>query len=306
VERLIGDRLEPRDLRQLAGQRWDVAVDTWAGAPRAARDSAAILADRVDHFVYVSSVSVYAPPPPRGVIETAATVPASPDADDGGDYAERKRGAELAVQAAFGTRALLARAGLILGPYEDVGRLPWWLLRMDRGGEVLAPGPADMSIAYIDARDLATWMLDAAARALGGAYNVVSRSGHATMGTLLEACRQAAGPSAELTWVDPAIIERAGIAPWTELPIWLPPEHEYRGNHEADVERAHGAGLRCRPVEETARDTWDWLLTVGKQPPLRPDLDPPGLDPVKERAVLDAWDGSRRARPDAFIRRPEG
>ena len=292
VEALSGDRLVPGDLGVLRERRWDVVVDTWSGAPSAVRDSAAALRDGAARYVYVSSGSVYAPPPRIGGDESAPVVEASPDAGDV-DYPERKRGAELAVLAAFGDRALLARAGTIVGPHEDVGRLPWWLLRLARGGEVLAPGPADLPLQLIDARDLAAWMLDAAATGHSGPFNAVSRSGHATMGGLLEACRAATGGDAELSWVDAAAVERAGIEAWTELPIWLPPTHEYRALHEADVERAHAAGLRARPVQETVRDTWAWLESVDHRPRVRPDLPPLGLDPVKERRVLAAWHAGR-------------
>jgi nucleoside-diphosphate-sugar epimerase len=288
VERVLGDRLRPGDLDRLGQREWDFVVDTWSGAPRAARDGAAALADRAKRYLYVSSGSVYAPPPPIDGDESARTVDASPDAGDG-DYAAMKRGAELGVTAAFGDRALLARAGTILGPHEDVGRLPWWLLRMERGGEVLAPGPPELPLQYIDARDLARWLLDAAGDGLSGPFNVVSRSGHATMGELLEACRSVTGGGAVLTWADPGFVQDAGIEPWSELPIWLPADHEYRGMHASDVERAHRAGLRCRPLGETVRDTWEWLVSIGRQAPLRPDRDRPGLDPDKERAALAAW-----------------
>lgn len=287
VTRLLGDRGNPSDLERLRSGRWDIVVDTWSGASRAVRDSAAILAGLVDRYAYVSSESVYAPPPQVGGDESGRTVDASPDAGDV-EYPERKRGAELAVEAAFGERALLARAGLILGPYEDVGRLPWWLLRLDRGGEVLAPGPADRALQYIDARDLAAWLLDGSVNGLSGAYNAVGRSGSATMGSLLEACRSATGSDAVLTWVDAEVIERFGIEPWTELPIWLPPDHELRAMHDMNVERALAAGLRSRPLEETVRDTWAWLIAVGKRPPLRSDLPPVGLGPDREREVLAA------------------
>lgn len=288
---LTGDRLDPASLEQLRAGRWDVAVDTWAGIPKAARESAAVLADRADRFVYISSESVYAPPPPRGVDETAATVDASPDADvDDGDYAVRKRGSELAIAAAFGDRALIARPGLILGPHEDVGRLPWWLLRMARGGEVLCPGPRDQPLQYIDARDLATFVLDAAAAGRHGPFNVVGRRGVTTMGSLLEACHAVAGaPETRMTWLSPAAIEAAGIEPWTELPIWLPPDHESAALHDSDVERAHAAGLRSRPMEETVADTWRWLQRLEGPPPLRSDVAQPGLAPARERAALRAW-----------------
>jgi nucleoside-diphosphate-sugar epimerase len=289
AERVVGDRLEPASLAPLLECDWDVVVDTWSGAPCAARDSAAMLADRAARYAYISSCSVYAPPPPMGLDESAPTVDASPDAEHG-DYPALKRGAELAIAAAFGERALLARAGLILGPHEDVGRLPWWLARMAAGGEVLAPGPPDLQLQYVDARDLAGFVIDAALAGHGGPFNVVSRPGHATMASLLDACRTvAAPPGTRLTWVDADAVVAAGIEPWTELPVWLPPGHEYAGLHAADVERAHAAGLTTRPVRETVADTWTWLSSLEGPPPLRPDLPRPGLAPDKERAVLAAW-----------------
>jgi hypothetical protein len=161
------------------------------------------------------------------------------------------------VERVFLDRALLARAGTILGPYENVGRLTWWLARMARGGEILCPGPADLEIQYIDARDLANFVIDASTAGHSGPFNVVSHRGHATMGSLLEACHQAAGPNdAVMTWVDPETIATAGIEPWTELPIWIPPGHEYSGMHDANVDRAYRAGLHCRPVTETVLDAW--------------------------------------------------
>jgi 2'-hydroxyisoflavone reductase len=304
AERLVGERLRPGDLQQLRERRWTYVVDTWAGAPKAATDSAAVLADRAERYLYVSSESVYAHPPPLGADESAETVAASPEAD-AGDYPSRKRGAELAIEAAFGDRALLARAGAILGPYEDVGRLTWWLLRMHRGGEVLAPGPQERTVQYVDARDLARWLLEAASSGRSGPFNVTCRQGHATMGALLTACREASGGAAELTWVSPGHVEAAGIEPWSELPLWLPPDHEYAWLHDMNVERAHAAGLHCRPVEETVRDTWDWLLSIDKRPPVKEDADP-GLDPAKEQAALAAWHVSRpaRAAPPTSRRRP--
>ncbi len=294
VERLIGDRGNPRDLARLADGEWDVVADTWSGAPRAASDSAAVLSGRARGYVYISSGSVYAPPLALGADESAPTVPASPRAD-GGEYSELKRGAEVAVQAAFGDRALLARAGLILGPHENVGRLPWWLTRMAAGGEILAPGPPDLPLQYIDVRDLAAFVLHAVLGGRGGAYNVVSRRGHATMGSLLEACRAVAGRSgARLTWVDPDAVLEAGIEPWSELPIWIPPEHEYAALHDASVERAYADGLRCRPVQETVADTWSWLSGMGGVAPLREDRPRPGLDPGRERAALKAWHRNHR------------
>jgi 2'-hydroxyisoflavone reductase len=288
---LHADRTDPAALASaLGGESWDAVIDTWSGAPRVVADAAALLAGRAGHYGYVSSESVYRSFSVPGADESAPVVDADPASDDGGDYQAAKRGGELAAVAAFGDRALLARAGLILGPYEIVGRMPWWLRRLERGGEVLAPGPPDLPLQYIDCRDLAAWMLSAADRGLGGAFNTVSRRGHATMATLLEAAREVTGSRATLVWVSPEVIEAAGIEPWIELPVWVPPSGEYVGIHDSDVSAAYAAGLTCRPVSQTVADTWRWLQAEG-DPPSRPGLPVHGLSPDTERRVLAGLGG---------------
>jgi len=279
VKVLTGDRLG--DLGALAGGRWDAVVDTWSAEPGAVRASAQLLKGRVDRYAYVSSRSVYAWPTPAGLDETAPVV----EGGDG-DYAAVKRGGELAAEEAFGDRALLARAGLILGPWENVGRLPWWLQRIARGGDVLAPGPRDLALQYVDVRDLAAWILDALAVGLGGPYNVVSPPGHTTMGELLAQCAAVTGSSAVLRWAAPEVIEAAGIEPWTQLPMWLPPGEDYDTMHGGDVSKALAAGLRCRPVAETVADTWTWLRSLPGPAPQRPDRPPVGLPVDAEARVL--------------------
>lgn len=287
VTGLRGDRTAEGGLAALADGTWDLAVDAWSWGADAVRDSARALAGRVGHYSYVSSRSVYDLPElerdaTRG--EDSPVVSADPDAGDG-EYAQNKRGAELALEREFGERTLLVRAGLILGPHEDVGRLPWWLHRMARGGEVLAPGPRELPLQCVDVRDLAAWTLDAAARGLTGPYDVVSEPGHATMGTLLECCAEVTGGSARLRWVAPEVITAAGIEPWTELPVWLPPGGLHRALHGSDVSKALGAGLRCRPVTETVADTWAWLRAL-PQAPQRADRPRVRLSPQKEAEVL--------------------
>ena len=285
---LHADRTDPAMLRAALGTaEWDAVIDTWSGAPAVVRDSAALLTDRAGHYGYVSSRSVYRWPPPPGQDESGPVVDGDPADTGQEDYAAAKRGGELAAAEAFGDRALLARAGLIIGPYEIVGRMPWWLGRIDRGGDVLAPGPPDRPLQLIDCRDLAAWMLSAADRGLGGAFNTVSKSGHATMASLLDAAISATGSSARLVWVSPEVIESAGIEAWTELPIWLPPTGEAAGLHDGDVSAAYAAGLTCRPIEETIADTWRWLQAEG-YPEARPGT---GLDPDSERRVLDSLPG---------------
>ncbi|MFJ9900191.1 SDR family oxidoreductase [Streptomyces sp. NPDC091280] len=288
VRVLRGDRTAPGGLDALAGGEWDAVVDTWSAAPRAVHEAARLLAGRAGRYVYVSSCSVYAWAPPAGYTEDAPVVEgAEPDAGPT-DYARDKRGGELAALAAFGAeRSLFVRAGLILGPYENIGRLPWWLTRVARGGPVLAPGPRELALQYVDVRDLAEWVLGSVERESSGPYNVISPRGHATMGSLLEACARVTGSAAELRWTSADVVLGAGIEPWTQLPVWIPDGSEgYGALHCADVSRAVGTGLSCRPVEETVADTWAWLRGIGGSAPRRPDRPPVGLDPAVEATVL--------------------
>jgi 2'-hydroxyisoflavone reductase len=287
VRSLLGDRTAPGGLAALAEGEWDVVLDTWSAAPRAVRDAAGLLAGRVSRYVYVSSCSVYAWPRDAGYDEDTPLVEgASADAEQT-EYARDKRGGELAVLEAFGARrSLLVRAGLILGPYEDIGRLPWWLNRIARGGPVLAPGPRDLPLQYVDVRDLAEWVLGAVEGELSGPYNVISPSGRTTMGALLDACVRATGAEVELRWTEPRAVLEAGIEPWVQLPVWLPPGGDHDAMHRADVSRAVAAGLRCREVGETAADTWEWLRKRGGEAPQRADRPVVGLDPGVEAAVL--------------------
>jgi nucleoside-diphosphate-sugar epimerase len=261
-------------------------VDTWSAAPSVVRDAARALAGLAERYVYISSRSVYEYPPKPGLGEDGPLVGGYADAGTEVDYPAAKRGGELAAEASFGDRALLVRAGLILGPYEDIGRLPWWLSRIARGGPVLAPGPADLGLQYIDARDLAEWLLQATDQGLGGAYNLISPPGATTMGELLTSCVRVTGANAELRWTAPEQILAAGIEPWIQLPIWLPPGPEHDGMHAGDGSKALASGLRCRPVGETVADTWTWLQSLGGVAPQRADRPRVGLDPELEARLL--------------------
>ncbi|GAA1359955.1 NAD-dependent epimerase/dehydratase family protein [Catellatospora chokoriensis] len=257
VTAVHGDRTQPGDLAPLADRAWDAVIDTWDGPPQVVARSSAVLEPACGRYVHVSSRSVYRDLSTQGLTELSPLV--SADVDSFGAY---KAAAEHVVRATYGDRALIARPGLVLGPHEQPERLVWWLRRLARSGEVPVPGPPELGLQCIDVRDLACWLLDAAHANLGGAYNVVSRPGHTTMGALLSACAEASGSRARLRWVPPAAVLAAGVRPWSDLPIWVPQDSDVRGLHETDAERAHATGLRCRPVEQTVADTWAWLTTT--------------------------------------------
>ncbi len=282
---LRADRTNHAELVAAIGDRsWDAVIDTWAGPPIHASFAAEVLAPRVAHYGYVSSRSVYSWPIEIGLDESHPVVDGDATDTHDDDYARTKRGSELGVLAAK-PDALIAWAGLILGPYEDIGRLPWWLQRLERGGQVIAPGPQSRPLQYIDARDLAEWMLHCAATQVGGIFNTVSPVGHSTMGELLDAVLDTTRSTAELVWLTPEQIAEAGIAPWSELPIWVPPDGPLAGLHNCDVTAAIEAGLHCRPIIETVKDTWSWLRAEGT-PEHRDDRPAHGLDRQREATII--------------------
>ena len=288
---LVADRTVPGELDETlstAGD-FDVVFDTWSQAPRIVRESSRLLADRTPAYVYVSSASVYAWPWTWDADESEPLVDADPAAEHT-DYAADKRGAELAVLESFGdNRCLLARAGLILGPYEMVGRLPWWLHRIAAGGDVLAPGPASRPLQYVDGRDLAGWLLEAAVRGNRGPVNTVGPTGITTMGELLQTAVDVTGSAAQLRWLSADQVAEAGLEAWTELPIWAPPDGEDAAIHHIGTRRAGELGLTCRPVHDTVADTWAWIQAEGY-----PDTvfaGALGVDPQRERDILARLSG---------------
>lgn len=285
-----GTRPVPVGVRSIVADRraglavdgeWDVVVDTWSWEPRVVRDSARALADHAGRYIYISSRSVHRHPTAKGATEDAPTVDADMNDEHYDDYQRAKRGGELGALDGFGDRAVLLRPGLILGPRENIGRLPWWLGRIARGGDILAPGPADAGFQYVDARDLAAYALS---DITPGAYSVVNRAGDSTMGELLESALEVTGSTGVLRWTDPDLLLRAGVEPWMHLPVWIPAGEDHETMHEGDVSKAHAAGLVLRPLRETVADTWRWLQALDGPVPSRPGI---GLDPAVEARILN-------------------
>jgi 2'-hydroxyisoflavone reductase len=287
VRAIHGDRTNTADLDALTGERWDVVVDAWSEAPEVVLTSARTLEPHAARYVYISTISVYADPHQGVITEASRTVEARPDAG-ATEYPADKRGAELAVESAFGTeRCLFARPGLILGPRENIGRLPWRLHRIAAGGRVLAPAPQDLAVQYVDARDLAAFAIDTA---LNGAVNVLSRPGHTTMAELLDLGHEVTDSTATFTWVDAAFLLAHKVEPWTELPIWVPPVGDTADFYTCDSSLALRSGLTCRPARETVADTWAWLRENPDWTPVASaNRSAVGMDPARESALLAAW-----------------
>jgi len=277
AETLIGDRT--RDVSALAGRGWDAVVDTCGFQPEDVARTAGALADHVGHYGFVSSGSAYA-----GWPETPVSEDSPVWEDDSRDYGPAKAACERAAEAAMPGRVLAARAGVIVGPHENIGRLPWWLRRLAEGGVAAAPGPPEAELQLIDARDLAAWMLDMAERGGSGAYNAIAQPGSATWGELLELAREVTGGRAELRWIAPEVVEARVEEPWEALPLW--PIPSLPGLYAMSAQRAARAGLALRPLAETVADTWAWLAAGGELDDWRRELRVAGLSAEAERALL--------------------
>lgn len=287
VDSLFGDRTETDSMHFAKGRQWDAIFDTWSGAPRVMQQNLDVLKNHAPYFSYVSTCSVYsADPPLLYQDESSPVVEADPSAERT-DYAADKRGGELAVLESFGSEAsLFARPGIILGPHEGPGRLPWWLRRIAQGGDVIAPGPKDKRLQFVDARDLANWMITSAEKSLTGEFNTISPSGFATTSELLDSCLKVTQSNANLVWMTPEFLAAQGIEQWNELPIWANPEFE--GIFTIDVSKALSQGLTCRPLLETVTDTWNWLQSYPEEeaPTFPASI---GVPKEKEIAALEAF-----------------
>ena len=289
VERITGDR--DGGLGVLAGRTWDAVLDPSGFFPRLVADSARALAGRAERYLFVSSISVYADPVPRGVDETGpvATL-ADPAVEDigGGNYGGLKALCEARVRDAFGERALVVRPGLIVGPHDTTDRFPYWPRRLARGGEVLAPGSPAAPTQFIDARDLAAWMVSLLERGIGGTFNATGPATPLTLGECLERIRAAVGVNARLTWVSEEFLNAHGVEPWTQMPLWVHAADQ--GFETTNIARALAQGLTFRPLEQTARDTlaWERSLAADTRPPS------PALAPEREAELLAAWAAAGR------------
>ena len=292
VEAVRGDRELRADLDRLAdGRSWDMVVDTSGYVPRVVGESVRALSGRAATYAFVSSISAVDGFPAKPAAEDSPGWACEPDAGpDDGDYGVLKAGCERAVEQEFDGNALIIQPGLILGPHEDVARLPWWLTRISHGGRVLAPGDPGAPMQLVDARDVAIFTLDQAERGASGRYMVTGPAGNTTYGEWLGFCKEVTGSDAEFVWVDSEFLMAQGAGTFVELPLWGgPPSAETDNFWSVPTAKAEAAGLRTRPVAETVRDTWAWLREIPEDQRSYGARTTHGMAPGKEATILSAW-----------------
>jgi 2'-hydroxyisoflavone reductase len=293
AEQLIGDRNGQLDA--LKGRTWDVAIDNPATLPVWVRDAAQILKGHADRYVFISSTAVYADTSKQNQDETAPLVKyegadamketnATMRASNFALFGPLKAQSEAEAEKWFPGKALLIRPGYIVGPGDESDRFTYWPVRVERGGEMLAPGTPDDPIQIIDARDLAEWTIRMVEQGTVGAFNAVGPKSKLGMGKMLEVMKKTTKSDARFTWVDEKFLEREKII--DQFPIWTSPHGQEIAYNTTNINKALRHGLTFRPLSETTRATLEWFR---KQTPARQLKMRAGITAAREAEVLAAW-----------------
>ncbi len=291
VEQLIGDRNGQLDA--LKDRQWDVAIDNPTTLPVWVHDAAQILKGNVNRYVFISTISVYADTS-KGVDENAPFAKYDgPDAfketleamkaSGYKTYGPLKALSEKEAEKWFPGRTLVIRPGLIVGPGDETDRFTYWPVRIERGGEVLAPGTPSDPVQFIDARDLAEWTIRMAEKHETGVYNATGPARTLVIGDMLGGIKTALSSNANFTWVNADFLKQQKVQAWSDMPVWAGDE---LGMARTNISRALGKGLTLRPLADTARDTLAWFKS---QPQDRRSHLRAGLKPEREAEVLTAW-----------------
>jgi 2'-hydroxyisoflavone reductase len=298
VEERTGDRApNPGNYGALQDGRWDVVIDNPTTRPRWVREAAAAVKGRADQYVFISTISVYAANDTPGADETAAVATTTtPDVESGPEflplYGPLKALAEQEAQKAFPGKATIIRPGLIVGVGDATDRFTYWPVRVARGGEVLAP-PANDPVQIIDARDLSEWVIRCCEQRIYGVFNATGPRQRFSVGQMLEGIRDTIGAKATFVHVPADFLasQQPPVRPWSDLPVWVPPEGDTAGFTQRSIAKALAAGLTFRPFSDTVKET---LAFYERQPEDRKARLRAGLPADREAAVLAAWKARRR------------
>src|SRR5947209_399904 len=300
VEQLVGDRNGQLDA--LKNRQWDVAIDNPTSVPVWVRDAAQVLKGNVDRYVFISTISVYADTSKPGTTEDAPLAKytgADPMKETRESliaskfalYGPLKALSEAEAEKWFPNKSLIIRPGLIVGPGDETDRFTYWPVRIDRGGEVLAPGSPSDPVQLIDARDLAEWTIRMVENGETGSYNATGPDKELGVGDMLGGIKGALNANATFTWANAEFLEQHKVSPWSDMPVWVPPIGEAGGLSRTSIKAALGKGLTFRPLPDTARDTLKWFKSL---PAERQAHMKAGLAPEREKEVLTAWHNAKK------------
>jgi 2'-hydroxyisoflavone reductase len=290
VEQLVGDRNGQLDA--LKGKQWDVCIDNPTTLPAWVRDAAQILKGNVERYVFISTISVYADTSsgpdenaPLAKYEGADPYKETLEAMRASGfktYGPLKALSEHETEEWFPGKSLIIRPGLIVGPRDETDRFTYWPVRIDRGGEVLAPGNPNDPVQFIDGRDLAEWTIRMVENGETGVYNATGPTKELGVGGMLDGIKSALNSKATFTWADVEFLKQQKVEAWSDMPVWAGDE---LGMSRTNINRALAKGLTFRPLADTARDALAWFKA---QKPERQAKLKAGLTPERETEVLAA------------------
>ena len=295
VEHLIGDR-NTGDLKALEGREWDVCIDIPTALPVWVRDVGHVLQGKVQQYVFISTLSAYSendkPADESAALATytgrdaMAETMESFRANVGELYGPLKALCEQEAEKQFPGMTTIIRPGLIVGPGDASDRFTYWPVCLSRGGEVPAPGDGFDPVQIIDVRDLAEWIIRMAESRTFGTFNATGPEQAIDMRGMLSAIAAAIHSDARMTWIPADFLEAQKVAPWSDMPVWVPSQGDTAGFAKRSIRKALAAGLTFRPLEITAVDTLDWFK---RQPADRQAELKAGLSPARARELLSAW-----------------
>lgn len=284
--RVIGNRHE--DLEKLGAGPWDAVLDTCGFTPDAVRKSAEYLKDKVNHYVFVSSISVYARTVEINRTEDAELVQhpenEPTNKQTATNYGSLKVLCEQAAESVMPGKVTQIRPGLIVGPHDPSNRFTYWQTRVAKGGNVLVPGDGNSLVQIIDARDLAEFSLKIIEEQIIDVFHVAGPQEPFTLNTIILTAKEISGSDANFIYVDEKWLLENDVSPWMEMPLWLPFE-EGQAMLNINIQRALDAGLNIRPLEETSRDTLSWYNEIDGD---EREWDA-GMSPEREANLLHQW-----------------
>lgn len=291
VPRLVGDRNAPDGHAALKSGTWDVVIDNPTTNPKWVRGAGEALKGRVGQYIFVSTISVFSDYSKPGMDENGPLhepTDINKEFDRNAQfYGPNKVRSEMEAVAQFGKdKVTIVRPGLIVGPGDLSDRFSYWPVRIDKGGEILAPGTPNDPVQYIDAHDLSEWIVRLGETRTTGTFNATGPKSPTTIAEMLYGIKAVTSSDAKFTWVPADFLAQHQVRAWSEMPVWQPGQGRTAGFMAIDCRKAYAAGLTCRPLADTAKATLDWYKT---RPAAEQERARAGIAPEKEKAVLAAW-----------------
>ncbi len=283
VTTIKGDR--DGDLHLLKNQKWDAVIDTCGYYPRVVKDAIEQLKNSTDNYTFISTMSVYQDYSTIGIDENYPVGKIEDEASEevtGSTYGPLKALCEKTILDTIPEKALIIRPGLIVGPNDQSDRFSYWTFKVSLGGQILAPGNPEAKVQFIDVRDLSEWIINLIENKQTGIFNATGPEKPLTMQDFLFECKKVSGSKAEFLWVDDETLMEFDVAPYSELPLWVPVIEESQGFSELSIKKALSNNLKFRPLKETILDTLNWFN-------LRPyDYEiSAGIDPELEKEIME-------------------